>query len=813
MTKRTSGSALDDAGATSSPTSSSRQPRPSSSAAEAAGFRLADRATLIVAGIVFAASLLTYLFTLAPTVTGEDSGELVSAAYTLGIPHPPGYPLWCLVAHFFTWLPFGNVAWRVNLGSAVCAALACALCVLLFVRLGVRRSIAGGAAFLMAVSTTLWSQAVITEVYALTLLTIVALFYLLVRWREVANEAVGDRWMCAAAFICALSLGTHDTILLLSPVILLFVIYVLRMRILNPLVLGKIVLSMIAGLSVFLYLPIRASAHPAMNWGDPDTWNRFWAHVTRQEYLPDHRMLSSHHTWSKTIGQMGALGNWLLEQWPWPVTVVVVLAALGGIVFLWRRDRFLAAWLTLWALVMSVGFTWLLNFGLNEEALHVAEVFFIPAWFAVLTLATFGFEAIATWRSQLQSALAGAVATLGVLSMVINWSSSTMHGNDVAHRFARDMLAALPQNAILFTSADYEAFPVKYMQIVEGFRTDVATLDCQRGIGTALKLTGLEPHVEGYIDEHDVAHLLRQSTRPIYSTTILGAVSNTAVLPVGLTYRTFNNPTDASQAAALDATAWKVYTQKGGMLSAGHGNWVLPAGLWESDWSTASILSEYEIARARSALAYQNDTSLALKLVASAATRLPRDPGHMNALGALCFRGAQVQAAIGYYKKAIKLAPRYPEARYNLISALITQGRWDEAQEAYAATRQLGVDLGDRGTGIENALLKEQEARPKLQAMRAQVAADPRDPRGWFTLALFEQEFYHLGAAERDLRQASDLAPREPAVWDALGAVLLQRNDRNGAIQAWKTALDIEPKGSRADRIRRELQALGQKTG
>src|ERR1051325_5016409 len=68
-------------------------------------------------------SLLSYLFTLAPTIVGGDSGELVTAVATLGVPHPPGYPLYCLLGHLFTLLvPFGSVAYRVNLFSAVAAA-------------------------------------------------------------------------------------------------------------------------------------------------------------------------------------------------------------------------------------------------------------------------------------------------------------------------------------------------------------------------------------------------------------------------------------------------------------------------------------------------------------------------------------------------------------------------------------------------------------------------------------------------------------------------------------------------------------------
>ena len=68
-------------------------------------------------------SFSLYSFTLAPTVTAEDSGELVTAAATLGVAHPPGYPLWCILGKVFTYLPVGTVAWRVNLLSAVLGSI------------------------------------------------------------------------------------------------------------------------------------------------------------------------------------------------------------------------------------------------------------------------------------------------------------------------------------------------------------------------------------------------------------------------------------------------------------------------------------------------------------------------------------------------------------------------------------------------------------------------------------------------------------------------------------------------------------------
>src|SRR5262249_43937156 len=157
--------------------------------------------------------LLLYTFTLAPTVTLVDSGELILAAWGLGVAHPPGFPLWVMLAHLASLLPFGNVAVRINFSSALFAALACAMLTLVVAELLVTASALGvpkrknktaqqtrkivdskggilslapavGAGLLMVFSRTLWSYATITEVYALNALLILLVFFLMVRWRR-----------------------------------------------------------------------------------------------------------------------------------------------------------------------------------------------------------------------------------------------------------------------------------------------------------------------------------------------------------------------------------------------------------------------------------------------------------------------------------------------------------------------------------------------------------------------------------------------------------------------------------------------------
>lgn len=82
---------------------------------------LSLRKNFIGAALVFVVVMTVYLFTLAPTITNEDGPEFVTAVYVIGIPHPPGFPLYLLLGKLFSFIPFGSLAWRVNLMSAVLA--------------------------------------------------------------------------------------------------------------------------------------------------------------------------------------------------------------------------------------------------------------------------------------------------------------------------------------------------------------------------------------------------------------------------------------------------------------------------------------------------------------------------------------------------------------------------------------------------------------------------------------------------------------------------------------------------------------------
>ena len=240
---------------------------------------------------LFLASLFLYSRTLAPTITwqhdGYDGGDLITAAYTGGIPHPTGYPTYMLLGRCFLLLPVGDIAHRMNLLSAVSAALAVMLlysaATFLLQSRAYARLASVCAALFLATSRVFWSQALIAEVYALNCLFFTAALCLLLRFQAYPGQGSGDPRSRAGAFELAvlaaltygLSLGNHLTMVLTAPLWLWTGASTVRRRTLTPRQWVCVLGSFILGLSVYVYLPLRAGRPPLLNWGDPSTLKGF----------------------------------------------------------------------------------------------------------------------------------------------------------------------------------------------------------------------------------------------------------------------------------------------------------------------------------------------------------------------------------------------------------------------------------------------------------------------------------------------------------------------------------------------------------
>lgn len=437
-----------------------------------------ERMDLVLCALLGLLSLVLYGLTAARTVTGEDAGELIAAAHGLGVPHPPGYPLWTLLGHAFdSLLPWGTVAWRVTLASAVPAALANACLLAVALKTLRSRPVAVIAAAMFAVSLTHWSQAVIPEVYGLNTLFIAASALLLVRLAE--KPTTGRLWALAA--VAGLSLTNHTSAAPIAAVTAVGALAVAPRLFTQPKVLLGALVAAVLPLGLYAYLPWASARDPYLDWGNPETWDAFVAHVTRAQYTATQVDHGSSANYGDYLTRLGILAKSLGRQFgsPW----MLLLAPLG---FAWLFIRQTGAWLYLLTVgwLCSVAITQFTNYPFDREHVYANQIFFIPAWLAVAWLLGGGLDLLASaWRERVTSprvpTLAMSVLGLAVVPIVAtsHWDRVDRSETTLVAGYGKALLDTMEPGALFLPSSDHSSFAPMYWQGVEDHRLDVVIGD------------------------------------------------------------------------------------------------------------------------------------------------------------------------------------------------------------------------------------------------------------------------------------------------------------------------------------------------
>ncbi len=426
-----------------------------------------------------------YAATLAPGLTwahfGQDGGDLISAVQTGGVPHPTGYPTYLLLGRLFARLPFGNVAYRLNLMSAVFAV---ATVVLVYATVrhllaqlngeGWRPAVSGWlAAWALAFSPLFWSQALIAEVYTLNAFFIAAGCYLVVCWTQ-SRQGNWTWRLIGLGLVTGLALGNHLTSgLLLGPAVVYAVVKTTSDSPSNKalnwqdwLAAGWPALTgLAAGLAVYLYLPWAAHHHPAVNWGAADTWQGFWWLVSGAAY---HHYLFGVE-WARIPARVSAAAGTSLTQFG-PLGIGLIV--LGG-AYLWQRRRGLGG------LVIGVSLLFFV-FAIGYDSVD-AQVYLLPA--CVLSAVMLGvgtgwlFQEVAGRRRWLVTALSLAGILCLLATAYLHYPQLDLSGDTVAPDWGAETLEQLPPQALIVSRQDSSTFALWYLQLVEGKRPDVVVAD------------------------------------------------------------------------------------------------------------------------------------------------------------------------------------------------------------------------------------------------------------------------------------------------------------------------------------------------
>ncbi|MBD3237165.1 MAG: DUF2723 domain-containing protein [Candidatus Eisenbacteria bacterium] len=546
--------------------------------------------------LVVLVTQVVYLMTLNVSCPFWDSGEFIATSYVLGIPHPPGTPLYVLIGRLFTLIPIASVAARVNYLSALASTLAALFTYLVVIGLArrwLRRpengtdrliAIGGGlvAAFFTAFGRTFWDNAIEAEVYALSSFVMILAVWLALRWE--ASGSAGQRnnnLLLLIGFLLFVAVGIHMGSLLVAPAILLYVLLVswraifpwsasasrtvtlivagavfliwlvTESSLMNAVVLWALAMLVvvafgwwsrlghrnlpfwfallaIAGLSVQLFMMVRAGLDPPINEADPSNWERLWLVLSRDQYRPPDPFSERQAPWAvqftkhfwRYIHDQYHLG--LRPAW-FSMMIPFLIGGVGAAAQFWRdRRRFL--------LVATLVFftTFFLIFYLNfkEDEVRDRDYFFVAGYHFFTIWIGLGAVAIARWlrgdprevEGQLLEPSGGRVFGIGTAAILVllslfpvrhGWHEHDRSDFYVARDYAWNMLTPLEQDSIVFTNGDNDTFPLWYLQEVEGIRRDVRVVNLSL-LNThwyIRQLRDIEPRVRISLSEEEIDQL------------------------------------------------------------------------------------------------------------------------------------------------------------------------------------------------------------------------------------------------------------------------------------------------------------------
>ena len=423
-------------------------------------------------------------------MTFFDSGEFITAIHSLGSPHSPGYPLFVQYAKPFTWLPFGNIAYRVNIATAISAGLACFGVYLLVRNLlkgeesaaeeavadYLKKLVALCASLCFAFSARLWLQSNHDKPYPLFSFLTAMIFYLLFLWREKYRKGEEQPgYIYLGAFLCGLSFGAHQSMVLLLPSFA-FLILSVNVRLITRFR-EQILASalFLLGFSVYLYLPIRATRNPLLNWGDSKTLTQFLWHFLRKGYPVE----SVDRDLPLLLKQLAAFN--IVHEFTIAGFIILIV---GIIAYAKKRQQEIIAFgigiCTFLAVIVGYQNT-------TGEMIFLTEEFFTPLYllssvfiglglyfivaYVLRQIQVYKFRTIQVWMIKLIILLA-----LPVTLCSIHYYENDQHDNYVAYDYANNTFRSLPYKTVLFTWGDSGAFPLWYLQGVERMREDLVLL-------------------------------------------------------------------------------------------------------------------------------------------------------------------------------------------------------------------------------------------------------------------------------------------------------------------------------------------------
>jgi hypothetical protein len=660
----------------------------------------------LISIIIAAFFFVIYLVTANRSVPTGDSGELITAAWTLGVAHQPGYPTFTMLSHLAGCLPFGTPAFRMNLLSALLDALAAGVLSFGVFRL-LQAGLAGfnrkashlipitgviGGIGLLAVSTSFWRYSTVAEVFALNNFLAAIILVLMLEW---VRQPSRKHLLWLSGLFSGLAVTNQLTIVLLAPGLFTLLILGLLRRRREARLSGQDSSSLnktkssalpwrdlgitagffLVGLLPYIYLPLAAKTDPAINFGDPSTFSNFWRVIMRSDYGTF--SFTADSIQGNRFEQLYFIGRYFVQSFTPAGIVLFVL----GIIWFIRRQHIEGIGLGLALLFSGPVFAMFANADLNTPiTLGVFERFYILPSIPLAVFAAAGAALIIETAERLTARFRPAVLPYGIAVVGIIAAAAMIGGliagrlpsmdesrNRMVENYGQDLLEPLEPNALLIMNNDYNFGAALYSQLVLGLRTDVITIHAE-----LLKATWyvdqqrrLHPEITIPFSRYDegqqvsLADLVKANigTRPVYRAGDFKEDLSTTYDEVywGLTYKFLEKGKGpdpyAFLAAGNERFAGMHFPDK-----------VYPDTFWESKITTQYGVLAFRIAFERQQAEAQPDADFVEQMYRTAIVYAPSQTGSYKNLGLLLWKNGGPKAEIiSLWEKYLEIVPDDPQ--------------------------------------------------------------------------------------------------------------------------------------------------------
>ena len=491
--------------------------------------------TYLAAIFVFLIVMGIYLKTLNPSIWWEDSGELTTSPYTLGITHPPGYPLYTFVTKVvMTLIPVSNIGFRGNMANAYWGGLSAVFIFLIVLKIEKKlietkkidpKILFGGylpaivASILSSIAATTWLYSITSEEYTLNLLFMMLVSFIFFIWEEKKDI----RYMFCASFIYGLSFAHHQQAVMFFLPFLYFgtvislkntsdwknftilltlaffgvIGYFIKPIACVPFILAfgyfttvidsktifhwknfAIILAMfILGWSAYLYMPIRSGQHPLLNWGTPYQWEGFQFSVKRDQYGPMN-ISRNLKTW---IAQLNRLG--FIEQF----NIYIFPLSFIGLYRMIRKNSTHTVFLLLATVCSGLFFVWITNLPDPGHMIHLFRKFLIPLYTLAAIWITYGLCFILEKIYHLINKVKPINQNIWAFSLIpfllipvsnlsAHYKTYDYHKSYFTYDYVYNMANTLEKNSVVWGFLSNDTFNWWFYNFAEGRRLDVINI-------------------------------------------------------------------------------------------------------------------------------------------------------------------------------------------------------------------------------------------------------------------------------------------------------------------------------------------------